>query len=121
MSSSKSLAALRAYVCAPGQAGGANQAESTVWLNVEHVALKATRFAELRLDKHVRKSSAIDSFFLLSLSLSSLSLSCFSRSPAFRCFFFSHRRSKKRKSLRLSCDFETKASYGGDARQRNHF
>ena len=53
--SSSSLAALRAYVCAPGQAGGANQAESTVRLNVEHVALKATRFAELRLDKHVRK------------------------------------------------------------------
>ena len=53
--SSSSLAALRAYVCAPGQAGGAQQAESTVRLNVEHVALKATRFAELRLDKHVRK------------------------------------------------------------------
>ena len=52
---SQSLAALRAYVCAPGQAGGANQAESTVRLNVEHVALKATRFAELRLDKHVRR------------------------------------------------------------------
>lgn len=52
--SSSSLAALRAYVTAPGQAGGALQAESTVRLNVEHAALKSTRFAELRLDKHVR-------------------------------------------------------------------
>ena len=57
--SSQSLAALRAYVCAPGQAGGANQAESTVRLNVEHVALKATRFAELRLDKHVREEHQV--------------------------------------------------------------
>lgn len=58
--SSQSLAALRAYVCAPGQAGGANQAESTVRLNVEHVALKATRFAELRLDKHVSRLILVD-------------------------------------------------------------
>ena len=58
--SSSSLAALRAYVCAPGQAGGAQQAESSVRLNVEHVALKATRFAELRLDKHVRKKKMVD-------------------------------------------------------------
>ena len=73
--SSQALAALRAYVCAPGQAGGANQAESTVRLNVEHVALKATRFAELRLDKHVRHLILgrwpIDNAFHLLVSLHS--------------------------------------------------
>lgn len=60
MSTAQSLAALRAYVTAPGQAGGALQAESTVRLNVEHAGLKVTRFAELRLDKHVRKMGLND-------------------------------------------------------------
>ena len=45
------LAALRAYVTAPG-AGGQNQADSTVRLSVSHSNLKI-QFLEIRLDKHV--------------------------------------------------------------------
>lgn len=46
------LAALRAYVTAPGEAGGVQRAPNTVLLHVRHASLKA-RFAELRLDMHV--------------------------------------------------------------------
>lgn len=46
------LAALRAYVTAPGEAGGVTRAANTVLLHVRHASLKA-RFAELRLDMHV--------------------------------------------------------------------
>lgn len=51
---SADLASLRAYVTDDAGRAGFNQAASTVRLNVEHASLKA-RFAELRLDKHVRK------------------------------------------------------------------
>lgn len=46
------LAALRAYVTAPGAPGGAARAPSTVLLHVDHASL-SHRFAELRLDMHV--------------------------------------------------------------------
>ena len=48
------LAALRAYVTAPGAPGGASRAPSTVLLHVDHASL-SYRFAELRLDMHVRE------------------------------------------------------------------
>lgn len=51
------LAALRAYVTAPGEAGGVTRAASTVVLHVRHASLKQ-RFAELRLDMHVRGERA---------------------------------------------------------------
>ena len=90
MASSQSLAALRAYVCAPGQAGGANQAESTVRLNVEHVALKATRFAELRLDKHVRvkTSSRWADRWFLPFFFTFFSRLCTALRPRGRCVLF---------------------------------
>lgn len=50
---SSELASLRAYVTDPAGRAGLAQASSTVLLNVEHASLKA-KFAELRLDKHVR-------------------------------------------------------------------
>jgi tubulin-specific chaperone B len=46
------MADLRAYVTGP-DGGGLNQSETTVLLHVTHSNLKA-KFAELRLDLHVR-------------------------------------------------------------------
>ena len=50
------LAALRAYVTAPGS-NGQNQADSTVRLGVSHSNLKI-QFLEIRLDKHVSPGTA---------------------------------------------------------------
>lgn len=122
--SASSLAALRAYVCAPGQAGGANQAESTVRLNVEHVALKATRFAELRLDKHVseerehgnRIASMADRFVLFSPRVLRSDLST---SLSFLVSFFSSSDAWRARS-RPGCNWKPRTSCDGDARERNH-
>ena len=123
MASSQSLAALRAYVCAPGQAGGANQAESTVRLNVEHVALKATRFAELRLDKHVRvKTSSrwADRWFLPFFSPSSRVFALLCDPAVDASFSFPSPRGTRKACSRLLFNFRPETRRGSSARERNH-